>query len=87
MSKTTTTYVRITFGFDKNKLGNAKFYRRGKGANLTEAISDLFRQRGNNFLPENQKESVKYELSKAAKSVEDIKPAIPKLIKSKTKNK
>jgi len=53
-----TTYVRITFGFDKNKFGQPKFYRKGKGINLADAIGNLFRQKGNNYLPIEQKNEI-----------------------------
>lgn len=64
-----TTSVTITFGFDKNKFGNPRIYRKGRGKNLAEAIQNLTRQRGNNFLPEEQREEIAYQFRTAAKNL------------------
>ena len=64
-----TTFTKITFGFDKNKLGRSKFYRKGEGKDLSTAIRSLLEQRGNNFLPENQKEEVIRQIKNVYKSL------------------
>lgn len=53
-----TTYVKLTFGFNKNKFSNPGVYRKGKGLNLYDALVNLFRQRGNNFLPDTQRAEI-----------------------------
>lgn len=52
---TKTTYVKITFGLGKNRLGNPGIYRKGKGKDLYDALENLFRQRGNNWILPEQK--------------------------------
>lgn len=61
-----TTSVKITFGFGKNKYGYPKVYRRGKGKDLHEAIINLFRQRGNNFLPPEQRGEILAQLKRTS---------------------
>lgn len=68
-----TTYIKITFGFDKNKFGYPNIYRRGKGANLYGAVIHLFRQRGNNKLPPEQREEVISQLKRAVELLEKDK--------------
>ena len=65
MIKNKTTYVKLTFGFDKNKFGYPSIYRRGKGANLYGSIINLFRQRGNNKMPPEQKIEIIAQLERA----------------------
>jgi hypothetical protein len=67
-----TTYVRVTFGFDKNKFGRpAKFYRKGEGKNLLEAVRNLLRQRAHNYLPEDQADEVLSQLSQTQMAIQD----------------
>lgn len=64
--ETKTRSVKITFGFGTNKYGYPKVYRRGKGKDLHEAIINLFRQRGNNFLPPEQRAEILTQLKRTA---------------------
>lgn len=64
-----TTFARITLGFGKNKLGGSKYYRKGEGKNLVSAILGLLKQRGNNFLPEDQKKEVLKQVKSASKLI------------------
>lgn len=73
-----TTYVKITFGFDKNKFGNSNIYRRGKGSNLAEAVVDLFRQRGFNFLPSEQKNEIIEQFNSTVEKMDKIVQMAPK---------
>lgn len=56
--KCKTTFVRITFGFDKNKFGGSRFYRKSEGKNLKEAVQNLFRPRYNNSVSRREQEEV-----------------------------
>lgn len=73
-----TTYVKITFGFDKNKFGTPNIYRRGKGSNLAEAIADLFKQRGFNYLPQEQRDEIVVQLNHTVEELEKIVQNAPK---------
>lgn len=64
-----TTYVKITFGFGKNKFDYPKVYRKGSGESLHDALVHLFRQRGNNFLPEPQRLEIINQLSRAFETI------------------
>lgn len=72
--KTKTTYVRLTFGFNKNKLGHSAYYRRGEGKSFSAAVKDLFIGRGNNFLPEEQRKEITKQILDAAKENESFEP-------------
>lgn len=67
-----TTFVRIVFGFDKNRHEGSKWYRRGEGNDLVNALKDLFRRRYNNpFRPE-QKNEILSQFVIASQFVEQI---------------
>lgn len=66
-----TTSVKVTFAFGYNKFDNPKVYRKGRGKDFTSAVLDLFKQRGNNFLPFEQKAEIVAQIKKALARLAD----------------
>ena len=66
-----TTHVKLVFGFDKNRLGGPRIYRKGKGKNLTQAVEALLRQKANNWLPVEQRTEIIKQFKKLRFGKED----------------
>lgn len=63
VNETDVTYIKIVVGFGNNKLGNSRIYRKGVGKTLKDALKDLFRVRGNNAFPDEERKAVEKEFN------------------------